>query len=136
MTIKLAHLAAAASLAFAGGAFAQTTPPSQDLSAPMGSTPSESAPAPQADPAAAAPPATTAPGDFKVGAPVKDPTGVVVGSIAETSAAADGSTNVVVSNGAAKFALPAASLSPTADGFATTATKAQIDATLASAGPR
>jgi hypothetical protein len=73
----------------------------------------------------------------KVGAEIKDPSGVVVGTIAGTSAGADGSTNVVVTSGDKKFALPKASLSVGADGaLATTATKAQIDATLAGAKPQ
>ena len=75
--------------------------------------------------------------DLKVGSEVKDPSGAVVGTIAGTSAGADGSTNVVVSSGDKKFALPKASLSVGADGaLATTATKAQIDATLAGATPQ
>jgi hypothetical protein len=75
--------------------------------------------------------------DLKVGSEVKDPSGAVVGTIAGTSAGADGSTNVVVTSGEKKFALPKASLSLGADGgLATTATKAQIDATLAGAKPQ
>lgn len=75
--------------------------------------------------------------DAKVGSEVKDPSGAVVGTIAGTSAGADGSTNVVVTSGDKKFALPKASLSVGADGaLATTATKAQIDATLAGAKPQ
>jgi len=73
----------------------------------------------------------------KVGAAIKDPSGVVVGTIAGTSAGVDGSTNVVVTSGDKKFALPKASLSVGADGaLATTATKTQIDATLAGAKPQ
>ena len=75
--------------------------------------------------------------DLKVGSEVKDPSGAVVGTIAGTTAGADGSTNVVVTSGDKKFALPKASLSVGADGaLATTATKAQIDATLAGAKPQ
>ena len=68
---------------------------------------------------------------------VKDSQGVSVGQITGTSTAADGSTNVIVTNGGVKFALPTASLSATADGgVQTTATKAQIDATVAGAKPQ
>ena len=75
--------------------------------------------------------------DLKVGSEVKDPSGAVVGTISGTSAGADGSTNVVVTSGEKKFALPKASFSAGADGsLATTATKAQIDATLAGAKPQ
>jgi hypothetical protein len=75
--------------------------------------------------------------DLKVGSEVKDPSGAVVGTIAGTTAGADGSTNVVVTSGEKKFALPKASFSTGADGaLATTATKAQIDATLAGAKPQ
>lgn len=75
--------------------------------------------------------------DLKVGSEIKDPSGAVIGTIAGTSAGADGSTNVVVTSGEKKFALPKASFSVGADGgLATTATKAQIDATLAGAKPQ
>jgi hypothetical protein len=75
--------------------------------------------------------------DLKVGSEVKDPSGAVIGAIAGTSAGADGSTNVIVTSGDKKFALPKASFSAGADGgLATTATKAQIDATLAGAKPQ
>ncbi|WP_426013187.1 hypothetical protein [Caulobacter sp. DWR2-3-1b2] len=75
--------------------------------------------------------------DLKVGSAVKDPSGAVVGVISGASAGADGSTNVVVTSGEKKFALPKASFSAGADGsLATTATKAQIDATLAGAKPQ
>jgi hypothetical protein len=75
--------------------------------------------------------------DLKVGSEVKDPSGAVVGTIAGTTTGADGSTNVVVTSGEKKFALPKASFSAaTAGGLQTTATKAQIDATLAGAKPQ
>ena len=75
--------------------------------------------------------------DLKVGSEVKDPSGAVVGTIAGTTAGADGSTNVVVTSGDKKFALPKASFSAaTTGGLQTTATKAQIDATLAGAKPQ
>ena len=90
---------------------------------------------PSADTAAA--PASAAMGaDFKVGTEIKDPAGVSVGTISGSSVAADGSTNVVVTNGAVKFALPGASMSTTGGVTSTTATKAQIDATLAGAKPK
>jgi hypothetical protein len=90
---------------------------------------------PSAD-TAAAPTSASVGADFKVGTEIKDPAGVSVGTISGTSVAADGSTNVVVSNGAVKFALPGASLSTNAGVTSTTATKAQIDATLAGAKPK
>ncbi len=75
--------------------------------------------------------------DLKVGSEVKDPSGAVVGTISGTTAGADGSTNVVVTSGDKKFALPKASFSTAATGgLQTTATKAQIDATLAGAKPQ
>lgn len=75
--------------------------------------------------------------DLKVGSEVKDPSGAVVGTIAGTTTGADGSTNVVVTSGEKKFALPKASFSAaTTGGLQTTATKAQIDATLAGAKPQ
>lgn len=87
--------------------------------------------------AAGTPSSATVALDLKVGSEVKDPSGAVVGTIAGTSAGADGSTNVVVTSGEKKFALPKASFSVGADGgLATTATKAQIDATLAGAKPQ
>jgi hypothetical protein len=90
---------------------------------------------PSAD-TAAAPTSATVGADFKVGTEIKDPGGVTVGTISGASAAADGSTNVVVTNGAVKFALPGASLSTNGGVTSTTATKAQIDATLAGAKPK
>jgi hypothetical protein len=87
--------------------------------------------------AAGTPSSATVALDLKVGSEVKDPSGAVVGTIAGTSAGADGSTNVVVTSGEKKFALPKASFSAAADGgLQTTATKAQIDATLAGAKPQ
>ena len=75
--------------------------------------------------------------DLKVGSEVKDPSGAVVGTIAGTTTGADGATNVVVTSGEKKFALPKASFSAAATGgLQTTATKAQIDATLAGAKPQ
>ena len=68
------------------------------------------------------------------GAAVKDPSGAEIGVIAGDGTAADGSATVLVSQGDKKFALPRNSLSVGADGMvSTTATKAQIDATLAGA---
>jgi hypothetical protein len=90
---------------------------------------------PSAD-TAAAPTSAAVGADFKVGTEIKDPAGVTVGTISGSSVAADGSTNVVVTNGAVKFALPGASLSTNAGVTSTTATKAQIDATLAGAKPK
>lgn len=159
MKTKIAYLAAAATLALAGAAFAQDTTPATGQTMPEQTPPSSTtAPAPAttqpADPtqsaptqsspstapdaaAAGTPSSANVPLDLKVGSEVKDPSGAVVGTIAGTSAGADGSTNVVVSSGATKFALPKASLSLGADGsLATTATKAQIDATLAGAKPQ
>jgi len=106
------------------GAPAQTT---------TSSTTSTTSTAADAD-AAGTPSSATVALDLKVGSEIKDPSGAVVGVIAGTSAGADGSTNVVVTSGDKKFALPKASFSVGADGgLATTATKAQIDATLAGA---
>ncbi len=155
---KTAFFAAAASMMFAGAAFAQSAPKTtQPASPPTSTTTTTTQPAaPMTSPGMAAPTTssttttTTAPGadaagtptsaavaaDFKLGAQVKDPAGVSVGTISGTSAAADGSTNVVITNGAVKFALPGVSLATTADGYSTTATKAQIDATLAGAKPQ
>ena len=111
----------------APGAPAQTT---------TSSTTSTTSTAADAD-AAGTPSSATVALDLKVGSPVKDPSGAVVGTIAGSSAGADGSTNVVVTSGEKKFALPKASFSVGADGgLATTATKAQIDATLAGAKPQ
>jgi hypothetical protein len=171
MTNKLALLAAAASLTFAGAAFAQTTTTTQTTPA----TPPATMPAPTSAPTSAMPPSTptgpvssttttTTPSSsttttqttpsantadsaatpssatvasFKVGSAVKDAQGVAVGQITGTSTGADGSTNVIVTNGGVKFALPANSLSAGADGgVSTTATKAQIDATVAGAKPQ
>jgi len=84
----------------------------------------------------AAPASAVVASDFKVGSEVRDPAGVTIGTISGTSAAADGSVNVVITDGQRKFALPSASLSSNAGVLATTATKAQIDATLASAKPQ
>lgn len=169
---KLAFFAAAATLTFAGAAFAQSTtamptpgqqtppsaspmatpslpsttpvPPAETM-APAQTAPTESTTSttttsttsaqPSAD-SAAAPASATAGAEFKVGTEVKDPAGVALGTISGTSTAADGSVNVVVTNGAVKFALPGASLSTNAGVTTTTATKAQIDATLAGAKPQ
>jgi hypothetical protein len=167
MTNKIALLAAAATLTFAGAAFAQSTtpaapttgamPPAATTSAPTQSTttttPTQSTTTtttpsaatttqtttpPSANPAdAAGTPTSASVASFKVGSAVKDAGGVSVGQITGTSTGADGSTNVIVTNGGVKFALPANSLSAAADGsVATTATKAQIDATVAGAKPQ
>ena len=144
---KIAFLAAAAPLTFAGAAFAQSTTASQT---PGQQTPQAVSPAadpalpattsiPPAQPSAdtsAAPASATEISDFKVGAEVKDPAGVSVGTISGVSVAADGSVNLVVTNGGVKFALPSASLSSNAGALTTTATKAQIDAALAGAKPQ
>jgi hypothetical protein len=174
MTNKLALLAAAASLTFAGAAFAQTSTTARRLRPPR--TMSAPAAAPTTAPTTAMSPSTptgavqstttttmpsasttttqtTTPSantadsagaptsatvaSFKVGSAVKDAAGVSVGQITGTSTGADGSTNVIVTNGGVKFALPANSLSAGADGgVSTTATKAQIDATVAGAKPQ
>jgi len=137
MTRKLVYLAAAASLTFAGAALAQQVPKTT-TTAPA-TTPAHAMPAPVLTPSAdtaAMPSSATVANGLKVGAEVKDPAGVVVGTISGTSAAADGSTNVVITSGAVRFALPSVSLAVTADGVTTTATKAQIDATLAGARPQ
>lgn len=136
---------------------AQTTPSGTTSATPASPSPGTPGadPATPADPATGAAPSTGATGttgtaagadaagtpssanvalDLKTGSEVKDPSGAVVGVIAGTTAGADGSTNVVVTSGDKKFALPKASLSVGADGaLQTTATKAQIDATLAGA---
>ncbi|AZS22465.1 MULTISPECIES: hypothetical protein [unclassified Caulobacter] len=176
MTHKLALLAAAASLTFAGAAFAQTTttptptnptgpmPPAQTMTPPgqmtlkpgatpadpatpaqsgMGATQSANPANPATPPFASSADSTAAPTsanvtpDFKVGMAVKDSQGVPVGQISGTNTGADGSTNVIVTHGGVKFALPGNSLTATADGgLQTTATKAQIDATVAGAKPQ
>ena len=174
MTNKLALLAAAASLTFAGAAFAQTTTTTKTTPNPTGTMPPAATTAPQTAPQTTTPsmttpsttPAQSLPGamtpstpqstipsanpaesagaptsatvaSFKVGSAVKDAQGVAVGQITGTSTGADGSTNVIVTNGGVKFALPANSLSAMADGgVQTTATKAQIDATVAGAKPQ
>jgi hypothetical protein len=171
MTHKLALFAAAASLTFAGAAFAQTTPTPTNPTGPMppaqtatppgqtmtkpGATPADPAkpaasgmstaqPANPATPpfagaadSAGAPTSATVAPDFKVGTAVKDSQGVAVGQISGTTTGADGSTNVIVTHGAVKYALPGNSLTATADGgLQTTATKAQIDATVAGAKPQ
>ncbi len=163
---KFALFAAAATLTFAGAAFAQstmgmptpgqqtplpaspaaapalpaTTPTPPALQTPADTTSTTTTTAtPPAQPSAdtsAAPASAMVTSDFKVGSEVKDPAGVAIGTISGTSAAADGSVNVVITNGAVKFALPSASLSSNAGVLSTTATKAQIDATLAAAKPQ
>ena len=137
---------------------AQTTSPAQAATPPFSPPPANpadpAAPAqpgmspahpanpalpPSANPAdsAATPSSANVAAAFKVGMAVKDAQGVSVGQITGTSTGADGSTNVIVTNGGVKFALPSASLSATADGgVQTTATKAQIDATVAGAKPQ
>ena len=155
MTHKLAYLAAAATLTFAGAAFAQTPPspgsaqqtqttpgmattpdPAAAATPPAASTPTTTTTTtPPADAssasAAAMPSSANVAGDAPVGAQVKDPAGNVLGTIESTSTGADGSTNVVVSSGGKKFALPKASLTVSGSAVSTTATKAQIDAALA-----
>lgn len=164
---KFALFAAAATLTFAGAAFAQSTmgmptpgqqtplpaspaaapalpattptPPALQTPADTTSTTTTTTATPLAQPSAdtsAAPASAMVTSDFKVGSEVKDPAGVAIGTISGTSAAADGSVNVVITNGAVKFALPSASLSSNAGVLSTTATKAQIDATLAGAKPQ
>lgn len=171
MTNKIALLAAAATLTFAGAAFAQstttttttpqtgamppaagamtpapaqsttTTAPAQSTTTtmtPSASTTTQTTTPLSANPAdAAGTPTSASVASFKVGSAVKDAAGVSVGQITGTSTGADGSTNVIVANGGVKFALPANSLSAGADGsVSTTATKAQIDATVAGAKPQ
>jgi len=165
-TVSLAGAAFAQSTAPAQTPPAATTSTTTTTTAPAQSTApaapaATTAPAGQAAPAAALPGASTqsttssttstaadadAAGtpssanvalDLKVGSEVKDPSGAVVGTIAGTTTGADGATNVVVTSGEKKFALPKASFSAAATGgLQTTATKAQIDATLAGAKPQ
>lgn len=170
-TPKLAYLAAAASLAFAGGAFAQTlptapTPPAKPALPPVGAGVPTTAPSATGTAApttattgatsvqtttgttpatastntatgadtAGMPSSATVAASFSAGSEIKDPSGMVIGVIAGDGAAADGSATVMVTQGEKKFALPRNSLSVGADGaVSTTATKAQIDATLAGA---
>lgn len=133
---------------------AQTMSPGQTMTPPVATPADPATPAqpgmspaqpanpampPSANPAegAAAPSSATVTANYKVGMAVKDSQGVSVGQITGTSTGADGSTNVIVTNGGVKFALPTASLSTTVDGgVQTTATKAQIDATVAGAKPQ
>jgi len=161
---KIAFFAAAATLAFSGAAFAQSTmvtptpgqqapqaaspaaapalpattpiPPALQTPADMTSTTTATPPAQPSADTSAAPASATVTSDFKVGDEVKDPAGVSVGTISGVSAAADGSVNVVITHGGVKFALPSASLSSNAGALTTTATKAQIDAALAGAKPQ
>ncbi|MDI1366420.1 MAG: hypothetical protein PSX79_16445 [bacterium] len=153
-SLKLTFFAAAASLTFAGAALAQTalTPGQQTpLTASPMATPSlpTTTPVPPMDRAAttstatpsasmsaeanASPISAIVASDYTIGTQVRDPSGVVVGAISGSGAAADGSINVTVTSGATKFALPSASLYSNAGALTTTATKAQIDATVASA---
>lgn len=118
----------------------QSTAPGQTMTSPgaASAAPSSSMTSPSANPAdSAATPSSANVASFKVGSAVKDAQGVPVGQISGTSTGADGSTNVIVTNGGVKFALPGNSLSAGADGsVSTTATKAQIDATVAGAKPQ
>lgn len=123
---------------------AAAAPPTQSTSALPGaptqsttsSTTSTTSTAADAD-AAGTPSSANVALDLKVGSEVKDPSGAVVGTIAGVTTGADGATNVVVTSGEKKFALPKASFSAAATGgLQTTATKAQIDATLAGAKPQ
>ena len=108
---------------------------------PLPATPQTTTPlSPPADPTAmgaetaATPSSATVAAALAAGAAVKDPSGAEIGVIAGDGTAADGSATVLVSQGDKKFALPRNSLSVGADGMvSTTATKAQIDATLAGA---
>jgi hypothetical protein len=163
-TVSLAGAAFAQSTAPAQTPPATTSSTTTTTTAPAQSTTTTAAPATQATPSAALPGAPTQPAttsttsttstaadagaagapssanvalDLKVGSEVKDPSGAVVGTIAGTTTGADGATNVVVTSGEKKFALPKASFSAaTTGGLQTTATKAQIDATLAGAKPQ
>ncbi len=107
-----------------------------DPSRPPSSTTSTTSTAADAD-AAGTPSSANVALDLKVGSEVEGSPGAVVGTIAGVTTGADGATNVVVTSGEKKFALPKASFSAAATGgLQTTATKAQIDATLAGAKPQ
>jgi hypothetical protein len=132
-TTPAAPAAATAPAAQAAPTSALPGAPTQSTTSSTTSTTSTAA---DAD-AAGTPSSATVALDLKVGSEVKDPSGAVVGTIAGTTTGADGSTNVVVTSGEKKFALPKASFSAaTTGGLQTTATKAQIDATLAGAKPQ
>ena len=138
-TSKIAFFAAAATLAFSGAAWAQNmpaTPPMATDGMPPASTMATPPVAQPSADTAAAPTAAAVAADYKVGTEIKDPAGIVIGSVSGSSVAADGSATVVITNGTAKFALPTASLAATPAGVTTTATKAQIDATLAATKPQ
>jgi hypothetical protein len=141
---KIAFFAAAATLTLSGAAFAQSTmaTPTPGQQTPQAASPAAAPALPATPPAQASaetsalPASATVTGGYAVGTEVKDPAGVSVGTISGASAAADGSVNVVITHGGVKFALPSASLSSNAGALTTTATKAQIDATLAGAKPQ
>ncbi|OYX90971.1 MAG: hypothetical protein B7Y78_13080, partial [Caulobacter sp. 35-67-4] len=114
---RIALFAAAATLTFAGAAFAQTAlTPGQQI--PMTASPMATPTAPMTTPVppaeattttsspvtatttppaapnadtGAAPASAVVASDFKVGSEVRDPAGVTIGTISGTSAAADGS---------------------------------------------
>ena len=112
------------------------TPAASGMSAAQPANPATPPFASSADSTGAPTSASVAPA-FKVGMAVKDSQGVLDGQISGTTTGADGSTNVIVTHGGVKFALPGNSLTATADGgVQTTATKAQIDATVAGAKPQ
>ncbi|WP_029914085.1 hypothetical protein [Caulobacter sp. UNC358MFTsu5.1] len=128
--------APAATTAPAGQAAPAAALPGAPTQSTTSSTTSTTSTAADAD-AAGTPSSANVALDLKVGSEVKDPSGAVVGTIAGTTTGADGATNVVVTSGEKKFALPKASFSAAATGgLQTTATKAQIDATLAGAKPQ
>ncbi|MEJ2814680.1 hypothetical protein [Caulobacter sp. CCG-8] len=131
-----APAAPAATTAPAGQAAPAAALPGAPTQSTTSSTTSTTSTAADAD-AAGTPSSANVALDLKVGSEVKDPSGAVVGTIAGTTTGADGATNVVVTSGEKKFALPKASFSAAATGgLQTTATKAQIDATLAGAKPQ
>lgn len=131
-----APAAPAATTAPAGQAAPAAALPGASTQSTTSSTTSTTSTAADAD-AAGTPSSANVALDLKVGSEVKDPSGAVVGTIAGTTTGADGATNVVVTSGEKKFALPKASFSAAATGgLQTTATKAQIDATLAGAKPQ
>jgi hypothetical protein len=130
MRLTMTLAAAAAALVTALPALAQTTSPSADASAASSAAPPATSPSAAESGAAAS--TTAATPTLRVGQPVKDKTGLVIGQIAELKPGAAGQT-ATVKMGDQSFAIGAESFVVQNGAAVINATQAELKSMIASA---